>query len=256
MFFFITLNFSFLTTNCVNAIDMQSSQYKIQMSNVNSGSDYMTGSGSRLSMTLGQLAAEEFKSNGYLLKAGFQYINSIIPFSFSISNTNIDIGTVLPNTPATGATTLTVSFGSSGEYQVTVGKETMLKTFTDDFIPDTECDSGYSCTISSANQWTTTSALGFGYNMSGTDITADFIDGDYFRPFSSSTSPVIIMSNSNVTLNATPTPNPNPTIPALPTGTPRDIYHESTITFKVNVDANQQAGTYQTVIDFVATPSY
>jgi len=30
----------------------------------------------------------------------------------------------------------------------------------------------------------------------------------------------------------------------------------STVTFKANISASQQSGSYQTVINFVATPSY
>ncbi|NCO89170.1 hypothetical protein GW881_04615, partial [Candidatus Roizmanbacteria bacterium] len=118
-------------------------------------------------------------------------------------------------------------------------------------IPNTTCDSGTSCSKSSANIWSSPSSYGFGYNMDGEDIPVDFGGLTYFRPFpdrSATEDPEIIMTSSNVTLNITPTPNP--------TGTPRDITHEATITFKANISPIQAAGSYQAVINFVATPSF
>ena len=79
-------------------------------------------------------------------------------------------------------------------------------------------------------------SYGFGYGMSGDDIPADFIDSTYFRPFPDRTaaeSPATIMTNINVGKNRI-----------------------STLAFKVNISPIQSAGSYQTVINFVATPSF
>jgi hypothetical protein len=72
--------------------------------------------------------------------------------------------------------------------------------------------------------------------MSGDDIPDDFINLTYYRSFPDQMkaySPAIIMNSINVGKN-----------------------RQSTITFKTNVSSIQQAGSYQTVINFVATPSY
>lgn len=72
--------------------------------------------------------------------------------------------------------------------------------------------------------------------MSGNDIPSDFIDSTYFRPFPNrqeNESPAIVMSSTNVGRN-----------------------RQAVVTFKVNVSPIQPAGKYQTIINFVATPSF
>ena len=261
------------------AVNMDSSQYKIQFGNVNMGG--VKGGGPEggslmidsdndtytLSSTLGQTAAGQFESSGYIVKAGFQYIFSKIPFTFSISNTTVNLGSLLPNIPVTSPIALTVSYGGAGEYIVTAREETPLHTISgSNSIYETSCSNdtccnggGDTCSENQAKPWTSSSAYGFGYNMKDEDITADFIDTTYFRPFpdkSASEVPAIIMQSTNVTQNLTPTPNPQPSSAPILTGTPRDITHQSTLTFKANVSPLQTAGSYQTVIHFVATPSF
>ncbi|MGB9707454.1 MAG: hypothetical protein ACPL1D_01745 [Microgenomates group bacterium] len=230
--------FSFFLFDFVFAVSMESPLFKIESASVSNAAGEKSSTNYRLSDTLGQLAAGEFSSTGYIIKAGFQYIHSIIPFSFSISKTRIDLGTLLPNTPSTDQTVLTVSFGSSGQYQVTAQEIGPLSTLNGaNFIPDTQCDGGSNtCNETLAKPWTNNSAYGFGYNMSGNDIPSDFIDSTYFRPFPDrlqNEPPAIVMSSTNVGRN-----------------------RQATMTFKVNVSSVQPAGNYQTVINFVATPSF
>lgn len=265
---------SFLLTTQIQAVNMNSPQYKIQFGNINmggaKGGSLMTDTDDdtyTLSSTLGQTAAGQFASSGYIVKAGFQYIYSKIPFTFSVSNTTVDFETLLPNTPVSRPITLTVSFGGTGQYVVTAQELTPLKTVTGSSSiyesscnNDTCCNGGANtCTENQAKPWTSTSAYGFGYNMKDEDITSDFIDDTYFRPFpdkSASEVPAVIMQSTNVTLNITPTPNPLPTPAPLLTGVPRDITHQSILTFKANISPLQPAGSYQTIIHFVATPSF
>ncbi len=231
----------------INAVNMESSRYQIQAGNVNIGADEMISGGNKLSITLGQLAAGEFNRNGYVIKAGFQYLHSIIPFTFSISNTNINLGILKANTPAiSNDTKLTVSFGGAGQYLVTAIKKTPLQTMSGgEAIPDTTCDGGTNtCTSGAAKPWTSNTAYGFGYSMVGADIPTDFINTNYFRPFneeSAGEDPVAVMTNVNVTKN--------------PSSSPQNR-KQSSITFKVNVSPNQAGGSYQTVIHFVAIPSF
>jgi len=216
---------------------MDSAQFKIESANVTTGSGNKSSSGYKLSDTLGQLAAGRFSSSGYVVKAGFQYLRSIIPFRFSISDISIDFGSLVSNTPATGTTNLTVSFGGAGQYQVTAIEEGPLKTQAGSEIPDTTCNGGGdTCSESLAKVWNSNNAYGFGYNMTGDDISADFTDATYFRPFPNRTdaeSPAVVMTSLNVGTNRV-----------------------STMTFKVNISPLQQAGSYQTVVSFVAIPSY
>jgi len=238
-FVLIILNFSFLTFNLseANAVPMDSSRFKIESANIEIAGGNKSSTSYKLADTVGQLAAGQYSSTGYVVKAGFQYLHSIIPFRFSISDINIDLGILIPSTPSTATTNLTVYFGGAGQYQVTAIEEGPLKTQSGNVIPDTTCDGGANtCSESLAKVWSSTSAYGFGYGMSGNDISTDFIDGTYFRPFPDRTaaeSPATIMTSINVGKN-----------------------RSSTVTFKANISSTQPAGSYQTVINFVATPSF
>ncbi len=233
IFLFILL-FLLCSSILAHADTMESSKYRIQYTNTNITSGNKSSSNYNISDTVGQLAAGEFSSSGYVVKAGFQYWHSIIPFRFAISNININLGTLTPQTAATGTTTLTVSFGGAGQYQVTAEELGPLASFAGNQIPDTNCNS--SCSETSAGVWTSASAYGFGYNMTGNDIPADFVGSTYYRPFANrnaSETPAVVMTSANV-------------------GASR----QSTVTFRVNVSPIQQAGSYQTVVNFIATPSF
>lgn len=217
---------------------MESSFYRIQYGNVTFAGDSGSSASYNITTTVGELASQEFTSSGYIVKAGFQYLNSIIPFTFSVSDISIDLGTLAADTPSTTTTDLTVSFGGAGQYQVTAQELTTLQTPGGaDEIVNTSCNGGaQTCTLSSANVWDSTSAYGFGYNMSGDDIPGDFVGSTYFRPFpdaSSAEDPEVVMSSVNVTSSST-----------------------STMTFKANINATQAAGTYRTIVRFIATPSF
>lgn len=229
---------------CVNRVQAQdgtlrSTQFRIKTGNVNFGSGTPSSTSYSLGTTLGQIAAQEFSSSGYVVKAGFQYIHSIIPFEFTISDTSITLGTLAPDTPSTATTDLTVSFGGAGQYLVTAEEIGPMTSQASDTISDTTCNGGaQTCSESSANVWTSSSAYGFGYSMSGDGAPSDFINSTYFRPFPNSLvaeSPEVVMSANDVTASGDDT---------------------STMTFKALISSVQPAGTYSTVIRFVATPSY
>jgi len=236
-FLVVALLFLGMTGGAVSAVDMESSRFRIDSANVNSAAGNKSSTNYKLSDTIGQLAAGEFSSTGYVVKAGFQYLHSIIPFRFSISDINVALGTLTPNVPVTASTVLTVYFGAAGQYLVTAIEESPFKTQSGNAIPDTSCNGGGdTCSESLAKVWDSVSAYGFGYGMSGDDIPADFIDATYFRPFPDRTaaeSPATVMTSINVGKNRI-----------------------STLTFKVNISPIQPAGSYQTIINFVATPSF
>lgn len=219
------------------AINMDSSRYRIQFGNINIGANNQSSSSFDLTTTLGQPVAGEFQSDGYIVKAGFQYLHSIIPFSFSISNTDIDFGTLTSNTPVTQTTDLTVSFGAAGQYQVTAVEEGPLVTMQGIIIPDTICDGeANTCSETLAKPWLSNSSYGFGYNVKGQDVPLDFLNANYFRPFPDNIldeTPATVMKSINVGKN-----------------------RQATVTFKTNISPIQPAGTYHTIISFVATPSF
>lgn len=214
---------------------IESDNYKIQMPNFNSGAGIPSSGNYKLDTTIGQTAPGLYSSNGYLVRSGFQYIHSIIPFSFSMSNFLINFGTIIPGTPSTLTSTLTVSAGGAGGYKVTAKESDYLKTAGGQLITDTTCDAA-NCTQSSAGVWSLNTTYGFGYNMAGDDVPADFVDSTYYRHFanvSESQTDQVVMSSSNV-------------------GKSRS----ATMTYKINVSGTQEMGQYQNKILFTAIPSF
>lgn len=214
---------------------IESDNYRIQFPNFNSGAGIPTSSNYALDSTIGQTAAGQFSSAGYYVKSGFQYIHSIIPFSFTVSDYQINFGTLTPGTPSTDTSTLTVSAGGASGYNVTAAESRPLTNADSSTIPDTTCDAS-DCDETTASVWSSNSIYGFGYNMTGDDIPAGFVDNTYFKQFADLTSaetPQAVMTSANV-------------------GTSR----QATITYKVNVSSVQPGGTYQNIITFTAIPGY
>lgn len=251
----------FVYSQPVSAVNMNSPQYRIQFGTVNSGGKAMTNTDYKLNTSVGQTAAKEFQASGYIVKAGFQYIYTRIPFTFSLSSIQVNLGTLLPSVPSSGNITLSVSFGAAGQYIVTARADKPLATASlANTIPFTGCDGGPdTCTTTLAKPWTLTTAYGFGYGMTGEDIPADFINNTYYRPFPNlllSEAPAVVMQSTNVTADITPTPFPAYTPAPVLTGAPHDVTHQAIINMKGNVSNFQSAGTYSTVIRFLATPSF
>lgn len=214
---------------------IESNNYRIQMPNFNSGAGIPSSTNYKMDTTVGQTAAGLYTSNGYLVRSGFQYIHSIIPFSFSMSNFLINFGGVIPGSPVTVQSTLTVSSGGAGGYKILARESDYLKNSAGQTIPDTTCDSG-GCSETTAAVWSLAGTYGFGYNMTGSDIPSDFVNSTYFRHFanaSASQTDQVIMQSANVGRGAT-----------------------ATITYKINISGVQPAGTYQNKILFTAVPSY
>lgn len=218
---------------------VSSDNYQIDWPNLNMGAGLPSAEGKyKLGVTTGQTAPGFYEyTDGYRVRAGFQYIHSIIPFSFSISDISIEFGTLSVGATSTETNTLTVSAGGAGGYQVTTEENKPLTSSANSTIPDTTCNgNGQTCDETTAKIWTDNGKYGFGFNMSGHDIPADFTDSTYFRQFadiSGAESPQIVMSSSNV-------------------GKSR----QATVTYKINISNIQAAGTYRNIIMFICTPSY
>lgn len=219
----------------VHAETLISPNYKIRMGNFNITSGFKSSLSYSLTDTVGQTVAEFFSSAGYHVKAGFQYIYTLYDFSFTLSSLAIDLGTLTPNTFSTASHTLTVTAPGQG-YSVSAFETSKLtKSAGSATIPDTSCDSG-PCTETSATVWTTATNNGFGYNLTGNDVSTDFVSSSYFRPFpddSLSETPATIMTTTAAGKNRL-----------------------ATVTYKVSVSGSQAAGTYATQIVYIATPVY
>lgn len=231
--FYISL--TILNTN-VFADNLTSPSFDIKMGTINITGGSKSSASYTLNDTVGQTAQGEFNSAGFTVKAGFQYVYDPNPFTFTISDIDLDYGSLVPGTPSTLTNILTINTGSAYGYAVKAIEDQSLKLTTgSDTIPDTSCDLASPCTITDATPWTDNTRYGFGYNANGTDADTEFVNNTYFRPFpiQGTDQPVTIMSKN------TPATNSN-----------------VTVTYKVNISGSQAAGTYQNGIQYMAIPAF
>lgn len=231
-----------LHTTKIFALTMTNGLYIVQMGNLNSIAGNVSGISNKLSITSGETGSGLYSLNGvnYKVRAGFQYIHSLISFSFSIQNPAVDFGILTATIPVNRTSNLVVSNGSAHGYVVTASESNPLQTGTNATIPDTTCDNGL-CTPTSAGAWAlntdgSSTTYGFGYNctnVSGTQCPSDFTSGSYFRPFAASPSAAIVMSSSTVGRNQT-----------------------VQITYRVNTSPTQPSGLYTNTITYIATPTF
>lgn len=219
---------------------LESDSYVIQFGNFNTGSGTTDNENFNLTFTTGQTADGpygSYESANFFLGSGFQYIYQIQNFAFSIDTVAIDFGTLTPNVHETETQTLTITTRGAGGYTIYSYAQHGLRNQADDstVIPDTTCDSG-TCTISSADVWTTESNPGFGFNLTGDTASSDFVSASYFRPFADRSLAEVmqpIMSSLNLATS-----------------------DEGTVTYKVGITGQQAADNYSTAINYVAVPGY
>ena len=216
---------------------MESATYQIQLGNFNMTSGEKSGGGFKVTDTVGQTAAGDFRSDGYTILAGFQYIYTLAEFSFQISDLTIDLGELSSFAFADGTNDLTVTTASGGYLLLTRAAHPLqLKSDPGSFIPFTNCDGG--CQPDTAGEWISPSNDGFGFNANGDNVTSDFDLGGptYFRPFTNGATggePQLIASSSAVVKD--------------------DV---TSITYRAAAAPSAAAGDYETVVEFWAIPSY
>ncbi len=216
---------------------MSNDNYILQLGTFNTTSGKPTGGEYKLGVTVGQTAPGLYTGTNYKVKAGFQYVYPAALFSFTISQTLIDFGTITPTNPVTRTNSLTISNRSANGYTVTASQNNPLKTSSGATIPDTTCDNG-ACTQTTASAWTGTLTYGFGYrcdNQTGTDCATGFAGSTFYKQFADS-------SNSESSQSV---------MSGASTGTKK-----SQITYKINISGTQAAGTYSNVITYIATPTF
>ncbi len=235
--FFFSIFFKTVGIPPVYADDLKSPTFEIQMSTVNITGGAKSSTTYKLTDTVGQTFQGQFNSAGYVILAGFQYINTLIPFSFKISDLDINFGSLVPGIPSLLSNTLTVTTGSAFGYAVkTIEDHPLRRSDGVTTIPDTSCDLATPCLQTDADVWSDNTRFGFGYNMSGTDVnTADFINSTYYRPFpvENIDQPAVVMSKGGIATSSA-----------------------ATVTYKVNISGSQAAGTYQNAIQFIAIPAF
>ncbi len=218
---------------------LESDSFVIQFGNFNIGSGGGETTNYGLTYTIGQTAPGPFGqygSSNYFVGSGFQYIYQIQTFNFSIDNVAIDLGELTPGIHNTASNKLTITTRGGSGYTIYAYEQTpMTHTNGSHTIPDTTCNAG-TCTEAIAGVWTTQTVPGFGFNIVGDDVAADFLDSNYFRQFaddSSAEEMQVIMSDTDIA-----------------------EAEQGTVTYKIGIDGSTVAGNYQTGIVYVAVPGY
>lgn len=236
--FVCLISLSTILAQSVTAFKMTNANYTILEGNLNSVAGKPTNSNYKLGVTVGELGSGLYSGTNYKIRAGFEYIYSIIKFQFSISSTLVDFGTLTPTNPVTRTQTLTISNGSANGYTVTASENhPLIVDSTGAVIPDTTCDGG-TCTETTSAAWSNTLTYGFGYrcdDISGTDCASGFTTGTYYKQFaddSASETEQSVMTGANVGRNK-----------------------QVQITYKANISGTQPGGLYRNVITYIATPT-
>ena len=145
----------------IRAETMSNDNFIIQGS-FNALSGKSSGPKYKVNATVGETGPGLYTGKNYKVKAGFEYIYpSKANFSFNVSQTIIDFGTLSATNPVTRTTNLTV-INPSGGYTVLAYEDHPLLTTNGATINDTTCDNG-ACSDTLPALWTNTLTYGFGY---------------------------------------------------------------------------------------------
>ncbi len=245
--FFLIL-FIFIIHNLLSPVlfaqSFDSPSYHIDWGHFNMTSGQKQSANFRLTDTVGQNAPGRYASDGYTVKAGFQYLyEKMEPFYFKIDNLDISFESLAANIGSTKSNITTITTPSGRGYEILTIANHPLTNQNFIIIPDTNCDTG--CTINSANPWLNNTSYGFGYNAVGIDAHNNinhlgtlsyFPSLNHFRPFahlSQNQTPQIIASETNPVTN-----------------------RRTRITYKIVISPQQATGDYQTSINLIAIPKY
>lgn len=228
---------------------MSNDSYNIEMGNLNSIAGESTGSNYNLNITSGETTPGLYEGTNYKLRVGFQYIPRRVPFSFSVSNTRIDFGTLSPTNPITRNTTLTVSNTTASSYQVSASENhQLLVSKTGAIIPDTTCDKG-GCSQTQTAQWSSTLTYGFGFRCDSVSI---FSQGA--KSNSCSEKDQSFSKNSSFFKQFADVSRKEKAEIVVSGGKGRN--QKATVTYKVNIASSQATGVYSNSITYVATPGF
>jgi hypothetical protein len=173
IFIVVFVLFVFPLLDCNAA--MRSNNYKINADSIDTGGSLSSSANFKMGDTLGEVVTGEGASASYRMKAGYQYmINSYL--SLAVDFSSVDLGSLIPGSPVTGQTLLTVSTDSWGGYTLNVSKDQPMTLVAGaETIPD------HNGTIATPLAWQAPDNLGFGFTIiSGTGVdTVKWGSGPY-----------------------------------------------------------------------------
>lgn len=154
---------SLVASSCFAA--MSSSNYKINADSINAGGDAGSSSSYNLNDTIGEIATGDGASATYKMRAGFQQmVNTYM--TLAADNQTKDLGELIPGSPVTAETTMTVTTDAWNGYTLAVSKD--HKMLNEDNVTTIDDHNG---TISTPLTWESPNDLGFGFTViSGTDV--------------------------------------------------------------------------------------
>lgn len=228
--------FSLICAFATQADRLESDSYVIQFGNFNMTAGEKESSSYKVTDTMGQTAAGPYTSASYFVGSGFQYIYQIASFRFTISDVDINLGTLTAGAHNTDSHTVAITTRGAGGYTIYAYElRPLTHSNSTNTIVDTTCDNS-DCNETIAKIWTNQDIGGFGFNASGDDVASDFTNSNYFRQFADNASAETmqtIMLSSNVANNRI-----------------------ATITYKAGLEGTEAAGNYQTGIVYIAVPGY
>lgn len=242
-FVLLLLTFAFFLLTLpqrVEAFRMSNDFFILILGNLNSIAGQASGGGNKLTFTSGELGAGLYTGTNYTLCAGFYGgIECNKPtsgvFTFTVSPTSLDFGTIDPTYPVSRNNTLTIT-SPQNAYTVTASEDKPLTASgSAATIPNTTCDNGL-CSNTTADLWTNTLTYGFGYrcdNVVGTDCSSGFSNTNYYKQFSLAPLSAVIMSSNTSVKNS-----------------------QSTVTYKINISGSQIPGVYTNTITYIASPNF
>lgn len=214
-----------ITSFPAHAQTMENTMYQIQDSNINPFPIQLNTSNPNL-------------INKYNIPSKVK--NSESTFTFSISDLDIDFGTLSPTNPISRDITIKIKNQIKSGYKVIASENhELIEAKTGSKIPDTTCDNGR-CTDIVSDKWDGTLTYGFGYRCDSSKISCiendnSFKELNFYKQFSNSSqkeSPATILSEAN------------------------SIGQEANITYKVNISSSQPKGAYSNTVTFIAIPNF
>jgi len=159
--------FVFFLVARISFAQMSSDSYKINADSLNAGGLESSSASYKLNDTIGEIAAGTGASGTYKMKAGFwEMVNTYL--TLTVDDNSKNLGSLLPGSPVTGQSTVTVTTDSWDGYVLNVEKDhPMLHTDTVTEIAD------HNGTIAVPLLWESPNHLGFGFTLiSGTGLDA------------------------------------------------------------------------------------